>query len=147
MLASIHPLGERARHNRWGLTAGAHALGLWVGALAVFGAAGLLGTVVRLPVQLAVPGTVAAAGLELWALRGGRIPGPRRQVNEDWMRRYRGWVYGAGFGLQLGAAVATIVTSAAVYLALWLTVLEPRAALAAGTVFGVGRALPVLGGR
>ena len=38
--------------------------------------------------------------------------GRRRQVNEDWMARYRGWAYGAGFGLQLGLGVVTIVTTA-----------------------------------
>ena len=46
-----------------------------------------------------------------------RLPTTRRQVNEDWMGRYRGWVYGGAFGAQLGSGVATIVTSAAVYAA------------------------------
>jgi len=144
MLASIHPLGERARHNRWWLTAAAHAVGSWAGGLAVFGAAGLVGRVLGLPAALALPAAAASLVLEARAVKGGRIPGPRRQVNEDWMNRYRGWVYGLGFGVQLGAAVFTIVTSAAVYLALALTMLAPGAALAACTAFGLGRALPVL---
>jgi hypothetical protein len=148
MLASIHPLGERARHNRWGLTVAAHLLGSWAGGVAVFGALGLLGTVVSLPVEVAVPGMAGAVGLELWALRPDRrVPGPRRQVNEDWLNRYRGWVYGAGFGFQLGVGLATIVTSAALYAALLLTLLSHSAGagVVAGTVYGLGRAAPLVG--
>jgi hypothetical protein len=147
MLASIHPLGERARHNRWGLTVTAHLLGSWAGGVAVFGAAALLGTALRVPSQVAVPGMAVAVGLEVWALRPGRrLPGPRRQVNEDWLGRYRGWVYGAGFGVQLGAGVVTIVTSAALYAALLLTVLAQswQAGVVVGTVYGLGRAAPLV---
>ena len=146
MLASIHPLGERARHNRWGLTVAAHVVGSWAGAAAVFAAAGLLGTVASAPIGVAVPGMVAAAALEVRALRGGRVPGPRRQVNEDWLNRYRGWVYGAGFGVQLGAGFTTIVTSAALYAAVGLTVVAASlgTGLLVGTVYGLGRALPLV---
>ena len=42
-------------------------------------------------------------------------PGPRRQVNERWLDEYRGWVYGLGFGAQLGLGVTTVITSAATY--------------------------------
>lgn len=152
MLSSIHPLGERARHNRWGLTVAAHAAGSWLGAAAVFGAAGLVGALADVPAWFAVPAAVAAVVLDVRALlRGARIPGPRRQVNEDWLNRYRGWVYGAGFGMQLGAAVLTIVTSAAVYLALVLTVLAGSkwwwAGVVVGSVYGVVRTLPLLGAR
>jgi hypothetical protein len=45
------------------------------------------------------------------------VPGPRRQVDERWLDRYRGWVYGAGYGAQLGLGVTTIVSSAATYVA------------------------------
>jgi hypothetical protein len=34
------------------------------------------------------------------------------------MDRYRGWVYGLGYGSQLGLGVATVVTSAATYVTL-----------------------------
>ena len=150
MLASIHPLGERARHNRWGLTVAAHLLGSWAGGVVVFGAAALVGAVVHVPALLAVPATVVAAVLELRAVRGrGRVPGPRRQVNEDWLNRYRGWVYGAGFGLQLGAGLTTIVTSAALYVSLTLTLVVGRldAGLLVGSVYGLGRALPLVAAR
>jgi hypothetical protein len=149
MLASIHPLGERARHNRWGLTVTAHTLGSWAGAVAVFGLAAALGMVVDVPAALAAPAALIAAAFDLRALRGRAVPGPRRQVNEDWLNRYRGWVYGAGFGLQLGSAVSTIVTSAAVYLALVLTAVvgDLGAGVLVGSVYGLGRALPLWSAR
>jgi hypothetical protein len=81
------------------------------------------------------------------------LPTPRRQVNEEWLGRYRGWVYGIGFGGQLGLGVATIVTTAAVYASLALATLAgwsaggPGHGATAGTAvlgaFGVVRALPV----
>ena len=33
----------------------------------------------------------------------------------SWLGRYRSWVYGLGFGVQLGAGVTTVVVSSAVY--------------------------------
>jgi hypothetical protein len=68
------------------------------------------GTVVVLAVAIAV--AVVLDGLPR------RVPGPRRQVDERWLDRYRGWVYGAGYGAQLGLGVTTIVSSAATYVAL-----------------------------
>jgi hypothetical protein len=44
-----------------------------------------------------------------------RTPGPRRQVDERWLDRYRGWVYGLGYGAQLGVGVTTVIVSSAVY--------------------------------
>jgi cytochrome c biogenesis protein CcdA len=144
MLASIHPLGERARNNRWGLTVAAHAIGSWAGGVAVFGAAALVGRLTTLP---AWPVAIAAAAVEVAVLTGRmRVPGPRRQVNEDWLHRYRGWVYGLGFGLQLGSALATIVTTAATYLALALTAATGSlaAGVVVGTIYGLGRSVPLL---
>jgi hypothetical protein len=43
------------------------------------------------------------------------MPTVRRQVDERWLQRYRGWVYGLGFGVQLGLGVVTIVVTSAVY--------------------------------
>src|SRR4051794_33369808 len=110
MLASITPLGERARGSRFWLTAV-----FFVGASLVAGAAlgALLGAVGSLVwagaaggLRVAILAGALVAGLVLDLL--GRLPGPRRQVNEEWLREYRGWVYGAGFGGQLGVGVATI---------------------------------------
>lgn len=151
MLASITPLGERGRGRRWAVSAPAYVLGSVLGGLAVGSLAGGLGglllpgvgTAGRLLVLLL--GVLAALALEL-LLRGRRAPGPARQVNEDWLEAYREWVYGAGFGLQLGAAVLTQVATAAVWsmlLAAALTGSLPAGALI-GAVFGLVRALPVL---
>src|SRR5580693_517801 len=117
MLASINPLGERARGNRWGWTvvgytvaavAAAAALGAALGAL---GGLGAHGAGWRLP---AIGGVALAAGIADLAAPG-RLLSPRRQVDEGWLSRYRGWVYGVGFGAQLGVGVVTVVTSATVY--------------------------------
>ena len=48
---------------------------------------------------------------------GAHLPTNHRQVNERWLDDYRGWVYGIGYGFQLGMGVVTIVTSATTYLA------------------------------
>src|SRR5690349_12253138 len=148
MLASINPLGERARNNSFAVTVVAYTLGSTVAAavlglvLGALGAAllGGVGAGVRLAV-LAV-GALAAAAVDR---RNGRIPSWRRQVNEDWLTEYRGWVYGLGFGVQLGLGVVTIVTTAAVYLT-WVAafvVAGPLLGAAVGGAFGLARALPV----
>src|SRR6266851_4285374 len=122
MLGSITPLGERGRHSRWTVTvvfylAGSAAAGLAMGGL--LGAAGRIGLGTAGVQRLWALAGAAAVGLAVdGGLFGMRLPSPRRQVNEAWLRRYRGWVYGLGFGLQLGLGVVTIVTSSAVYLTL-----------------------------
>jgi hypothetical protein len=145
MLASITPLGERSRGFSWDVTAAAFTVGA-VGAGAMAGAAGgALGS-------LAPSGAWRdAAGVALIALALGvdasplrrRLPTTRRQVNEDWLTRYRGWVYGIAFGAQLGAGVVTIVTSAAVYAAVLGAFLcgTVAAGAAVGAAFGAARAL------
>jgi len=141
MLASIHPLGERARGHRWGWTVTWYLLGSTAGG-ATLGA--LVGTA-RLR---AGPAVVVALclGAALVEASGLRPPGWRRQVDEVWLSRYRGWVYGLGFGYQLGLGVVTIVSTAAVYLAFVLAGLSGGAAPGAliGATFGFTRALPVL---
>src|SRR5688572_32938844 len=121
MLGSITSLGERGRGMRFGVTMAAFAIGAMAAGAAVGAALGAAGEAVAgavgapswaAPAALAV---VVAAGLTLEAT--GRLPTLRRQVNEDWLRRYRGLVYGVGFGAQLGAGVATVVNSAAIYAA------------------------------
>ncbi|MDQ6607196.1 MAG: hypothetical protein M3Z06_11695, partial [Actinomycetota bacterium] len=76
----------------------------------------------------------------------GAPPGPLRQVNERWLDEFRGWVYGLGFGVQLGLAVTTVVSSAATYVALaaaFLTGDAARGALVLGC-FGVIRGITPL---
>lgn len=118
MLASITPLGERSRNQRWGVTVFAHAAGGLLGGAAVgalLATAGLalsLSDAKRLGVFAVLLAAGAAADLRFGGLRP---PTHRRQVDQRWLHRYRGWVYGAGFGLQLGAGFITIVSSAVVY--------------------------------
>jgi hypothetical protein len=70
-------------------------------------------------------------------------------VNEQWLGAYRGWVYGLGFGLQLGLGVATIVSTSAVYatLAAAAAAADPIRGLAIGATFGLLRAATLLAGR
>ena len=72
----------------------------------------------------------------------------RRQVNEDWLSNYRAWVYGGGFGWQIGAGVTTYVMTAAVPLMIVVGALSanPWAAVAIGAGFGLARGLAVLMG-
>lgn len=151
MLTSICPLGERARGQRWWLTTAAYITASAAAGALLGGALGGLGALL-LPwaggtTALALFALVGAGGLMLdTGVARLRVPGPRRQVNEDWLNRYRGWVYGAGFGAQLGAAFTTIVMVSAVYLvfaAAALTADATAGALLGGT-FGLARALPLL---
>jgi len=151
MLGSITPLGERSRRMRWGVTATAYAVGCAAGGAAAGAAAGGLGSLSasRLPGSWAL-GLLAAAAtvgvlLDLRP-RGLRLPTVHRQVDERWLRRYRGWVYGAGFGVQLGLGVVTIVPASAVYLVVVCALLSGQVAAGAaiGTVFGLARASTIL---
>ena len=142
MLTSISPLGERARGNRWAVTVTAYVVASVLGGLTIGGLLGLAGSFFGESVWAAV--VVCAVAAVLDALR--RLPSVRRQVDEDWLTRYRGWVYGVGYGYQLGLGVVTIVTSAATYAALALCLLSGSAAvgLAIGGWFGLVRAVPIL---
>lgn len=145
MLTSITPLGERGRSQRWSVTITAYVLASLAGGATTGLVLGALGSLLpALPVLLlAGLGCLAAAAADLGP---GRLPGGHRQVDEDWLTRYRGWVYGAGYGYQLGLGVVTVVTSAATYAMLGLMLLtrSPEAGLAVGVVFGAARCVPVL---
>jgi sulfite exporter TauE/SafE len=153
MLSSISPLGERARAARWSRTVSAYVVGSLVGGAALGAVAGALGSVLpqrwlSSPVTVAVVVALLLLGL-LLDLRSGEQGPPswRRQVDEAWLTRYRDWVYGLGFGVQLGLGVVTIVTSSTVYGTVLLAALTGSAWAGAGigAVFGAVRALPVLG--
>jgi hypothetical protein len=152
MLASISPLGERARASRWPLTVTAYLLASVAGGALTGLLAAALGSLVPAswrsgPVAGAVVAVLLVLGLLVdLGVRGARLPSWRRQVDEAWLARYRGWIYGAGFGLQLGLGVVTIVTSATVYAVLLLAAVSGRlpVGLLLGAVFGLVRALPVL---
>jgi hypothetical protein len=152
MLASITPLGERGRHSHWGVTvtafvAGAGAAGALLGT--VTGGIGslLLDGGVSLRARLAVLAGAALVAFALDALMPAP-PGPRRQVDERWLDRFRGWVYGLGYGVQLGLGVTTVVSSAATYLALTAALLLADAGAGAVVMgcFGLMRGISLLAG-
>jgi len=149
MLASIHPLGERARDRRWSVTVVAYLLASTAAAAMLGGVLGGVGDLLPLDPGSTAVAVVALAALALafdLRLGGLRLPTVHRQVDKDWLGRYRGWVVGAGFGAQLGLGVVTIVNTAAVYLTLALALLtgSATAGVAVGATFGIVRALVIL---
>lgn len=146
MLSSITPFGERGRHNRFAVTASAFVIGAIAGGTALGALCGALGSLI--PSRTAVVDAVIVAALALIGalLDATRVPTTRRQVNEDWLGRYRGWVYGLGFGVQLGFGIVTVVTSAATYVAFACALLTGSVLAGAviGFVFGAIRGLSLL---
>ena len=151
MLASINPLVERGRRSRYWITATAYVVGSVAGGAVTGLVAGSLGALVAavVPVgttvvagSIAVLGTVALA----FEVTRRRVPSIHRQVDEAWLEVYRGWVYGLGFGFQLGLGLSTIVTTAALYLCVAIAFLSGSvgAGLVIGLAFGLVRALPLL---
>src|SRR5450631_4176274 len=103
MLASINPLGERTRSQRYSVTVVAYIVGSTVAGAILGAVLGFVGTPAARPeVALTAVALLATVGTLFDGRRGRRVPGPRRQVDESWLVTYRGWVYGAGFGVQLG---------------------------------------------
>jgi hypothetical protein len=146
MLSSINPLGERARGQKFWLTTTWYVMGSITGGLLLGSLGGAIGSLLpggRWRLITAMGVVAVAAVLEL----ADRVPPSlHRQVDEDWLTRYRGWVYGLGFGAQLGFGLATIVTSVSVHTTAVVTVLSgswSRGALIGG-VFGLMRSLPIL---
>ncbi len=149
MLSSINPFVERARNNRWWRTVTAHVAGA-AGAGALVGwILGGLGAVAL----STIPSTTRLAGAAVLSLVlagfdlvGRRPPSWHRQVDEGWLTTYRGWVYGFGFGAQLGAGVLTQVTTGAVYAAGgWaLAQADPVRGAVVGLLFGSTRGVMVL---
>jgi MFS family permease len=150
MLASITPLGEQGRRRRWGRTVTAFVIASTLGGALSGLVAGAIGWLLLRDVswdgRIGVVAALLLVGLVLDLL--GKVPGPRRQVDESWLDRYRGWVYGAGFGFQLGAGVVTIVTNSAVYVALGAAVAtaSPVAGMALGAAAGLLRGATILAG-
>lgn len=142
MLSSITPLGQRGRGMSWGKT----VVAFWIGAVTagaiVFGALGVVGELIGVPALNPWYSIIVLALAAILDLSGIKSPGPRRQVNEDWLGRYRDWVTGLGFGVQLGMGFATYIPSFGIW-ALYLLALGAgwQWAMAMGAAFGVGRSL------
>jgi MFS family permease len=152
MLSTITPVGERGRRNSYRTTAVWFVAGSVLGGALLGGACALLALAYRALGASHMGTLVVGAALALLcatsdsAVTSFRLPFHRRQVNEQWLDEFRSWVYGFGFGLQIGCGLATFITSAAVYLTIALAVLsaDPATALACGTAFGLVRGLSVL---
>jgi MFS family permease len=151
MLSTLIPLSETARGRRWGWTASWYVTGAVVGGTAL----GTLGAAAAALVDVVGPGTtavwvtVAVAALVGVALDLGLvapIPHHRRQVDEAWLDQFRSWVYGFGFGAQIGAGLATYIMTSGVYLTIVLGALtgRPSVAFGIGVLFGATRGAAVL---
>src|SRR2546427_2574471 len=149
MLGSMTPLGERGRNYRWAVTVAYFVTGSALGGLALGAALGAIGAATPLSTRSAaailVMLTILVAALDSGWFRAS-VPTVRRQVNDLWLHRYRSWVYGLGFGFQLGLGVVTVVVTWAVYLTFAAAFLSRSPVMGAliGLVFGAVRALPIL---
>jgi hypothetical protein len=151
MLSTLTPLGERGRGHRYAPAAAWFVVGAIAGGLCLGAAlAGLAALVAAAHTPPAVRATLALVAATV-ALTSDSpavpvsLPIHHRQVNERWLDHYRTWVYGAGFGWQIGTGFATYITSAGVFLLVVLAVLtgQPWLALAIGTLHGAVRGLGV----
>jgi hypothetical protein len=152
MLSSLNPVSERARGNRFWLTAVWYVAGAVVGGMALgvacasaaFGIGRLhLGTTVIWAFALAAALVAVASDT---GVLGRSLPDHPRQVDERWLVRYRRWIYAGGYGVQIGTGFATYIMTAAVYLTVVLAVLSasPGQAFAVCVVFGAVRGLTIL---
>ena len=150
MLSTITPMAERSRGRRWGSTAGwfvlgAVAGGATLGLLAAVGATLMSLVDLSLAVTLAIAAVLAITASAMDLGIRTEMPHHRRQVDEVWLDQYRSWVYGLGFGWQIGSGVATYIMTAAVYLTLALAALtaDPAVALGICVLFGLTRGLAI----
>ena len=88
MLSSIHPLGERGKGNRFGVTAGAFLVGSGLGGAST----GAIAAVVSIPVDAITSTTVATAliaaiavGAAVFEWTGRSLPSLPRKVDEKWL--------------------------------------------------------------
>lgn len=152
MLSQLTPVGEASRGYRYRTTAAWFVLGAVVGGAtlgavmaalaAAVSAVGVTSTaLLGVAAGLAVLGAAVDSGV-----LGFMPPFFKRQVNEYWLSKYRAWVYGSGFGWQIGAGVTTYIMTAAVFVTIAFGALTagPVAALAIGVSFGFARGLAVL---
>ena len=153
MLSSIHPFGERSRNNSFGHTAFAHIVGSALGGAAlgvVAGAIGLAVTFALSPSQSVRTAIVLAATLVALFFEATRrerlLPTRSRQVDENWIQTYRGWVYGGGWGAELGFGISTIITTALVHLLVVTMIMVGSfpPAVFFGVTFGLVRGVSVL---
>ncbi len=152
MLSQLTPVGEASRGYRYRTTASWFVAGAGVGGAMLGGVMAALAAAVS---ALDLTATTLLGIAAAVAVLGGAVdsgvlgfapPFFKRQVNEYWLGKYRAWVYGSGFGWQIGAGITTYIMTAAVFVTIGLGALSagPWAALAIGVVFGTTRGLAVL---
>ena len=152
MLSQLTPVGEASRGYRYRTTAAWFVIGAVVGGATLGAAMAGLAALVSATGAGSTALLAAAAGLAALGaavdsgVLGVTPPFFKRQVNEYWLSKYRAWVYGSGFGWQIGAGVTTYIMTAAVFVTIGFGALTagPLAALALGVVFGLARGLAVL---
>jgi hypothetical protein len=152
MLSQITPVAEAGRGQKFGRTAtwfvfGAVLGGITLGGVMAAVAAGVGAAKMSADATLALVAAFALLGAAIDSgVLGFAPPFLRRQVDEVWLTKYRSWVYGSGFGWQIGAGVTTYVMTAAVPLTIVVGVLtgSPAAAFGIGVLFGLARGLAVL---
>ena len=112
MLSTITPMAEQSRGHRYGVTATWFILGAGLGGLTLGGVAALLAAGLAV-VDLSTTATfglvavlAAVAAMVDAGTFGRRPPFFRRQVDDAWLGTYRAWVYGGGFGWQIGVGLA-----------------------------------------
>jgi hypothetical protein len=147
MLSQITPVAEAARGHKFGRTAAFFLVGALLGSLTL-GLAIAVGAALFAAADLGTDTTIALVAVcaALGAVVDTHVlgfgpPFLRRQVNEDWLMRYRPWVYGGGFGWQIGFGLSTYVMTAAVGVMILLGALSasPAAAVLVAVVFGLAR--------
>ncbi len=151
MLSTITPMAEAGRGHSFrstsvwfvvGSVAGGLTLGgLMAGFALVVAGLGATSTLALWIIAVAALGAAASDG----RVAGFHLPGHDRQVNERWLDSYRPWVYGAGFGWQIGVGLATYIMTAGLYLLIIMGGLtaNPWTAVAIGGLFGLVRGLAV----
>jgi len=152
MLSQLTPVGEASRGYRYRTTAAWFIVGAIVGGATLGAVMAALAAAVSAvgATPTALVGTAAVFAALGAAVDGGVLgfapPFFKRQVNEYWLSKYRAWVYGSGFGWQIGAGVTTYIMTAAVFVTIAFGALTagPWAALALGVGFGFARGLAVL---
>ena len=148
MLASLSAYAETSRGSRWSITAGAFGVGAVLAGASgglVWGGLGSLLPGGSWRVSAAIAVIAVALVIDATPLRR-RLPLTKRQVNEDWMATFRNWVYGFGFGSQLGLGFISLVACAAIYATFAIELLSGHvvSGVAIGTVFGATKALSLL---
>ena len=133
MLSQITPMAEAGRGQKFARTASWFIAGAVLGGLTLGCAiAGRRTRVAAPPDSVTPPRSRSSCCAFVGAtvdtnVLGFGPPFLRRQVNEDWLSKYRSWVYGGGFGWQIGVGVTTYVMTAAVPLMIVVGALEREA--------------------